>query len=75
MIVNKDDLIDVLLNHFMEKVITLPNGHINNVKTAISACLRFVTRAALQFNIDKKTLLKELDEEWEANLSDMDSIN
>lgn len=59
----KENNINFLLNHFMDRVMELPMTPRECVRCAISACLRFAARAAVKLDISSDELKKELDSE------------
>ena len=61
---DKNDTIDLILNNVMDVIFSLPFDPKSSVRYAISACLRFATRAAIRLHITPEELLKELQEEW-----------
>lgn len=67
----KNRVIDELLNSFMTKLVVLGIDANPGVEYAISACLRFATRATILMEITKEDLIKELDDEWDYNLNKM----
>lgn len=70
---NKENAINFLLNHFMDRVVEMPYEPRECVRFAITACLRFATRAALRLNIPIKELERQFQEELAWSESDIRS--
>ncbi len=69
----RESNINFILNNFMDSVMKLPVRSASEaVRQAITACLRFASRAAIHLNLSIADVEQELEEEWAAQQTDMD---
>lgn len=68
---NKEETINFLLEHFMEKLVESGHRPDPGAYYAIEACLRFAARAAIDMGVSIEDLKKQLEEQWKWNEDDM----
>jgi hypothetical protein len=67
----KEHTVNYLLDNFMNILISVSLDPKTSTRYAISACLRFASRAAINLNIPVGEILRELQEEWMWNEKDI----